>query len=60
MKVKKNSFEEYCPICWESMERQGTLNGKAVYICPKCGMVTDGGRDNGKHDKQLGANIHPL
>lgn len=59
MKLRKDSFIEYCPICWVGMERQGTLNGKAFYICPICGMATDGRKDNG-HDKQLGDNIHPL
>ena len=46
-------------ICWQSMERRGKINGKPLYICPICGMATDGRRDNG-HDKQLVGVIHPL
>ena len=47
LRMRKESFIEYCPICWERMERQGTLNGKAFYICTICGMATDGSKDNG-------------
>lgn len=59
MKVWKNTFEEYCPICWESMERVGKIDGKWLYICPICGMATDGRRDGG-HGEQLVGAINPL
>jgi len=60
MRVRKNVFEEYCPICWVGMERRGTLDGKVLYICPVCGMATDGRRDNGRHVKQLVGAINKL
>ena len=58
-KARKNTFEEYCPICWESVERAGKIDGKAVYKCPHCGMMTDRGKDNG-HGKQLVGAINKL
>ena len=53
MRMRKESFIEYCPICWERMERQGTLNGKAFYKCPICGMATDGRRDDAGAGEQI-------
>ena len=60
MKVRKDSFTEYCPICWVGMERQGILNGKAFYICPKCGMATDGRQDDAGHGEQLLSSKHTI
>ena len=53
MRTRKDIFKEYCPICWEEMERKGKIDEKALYVCPICGMVTDGRQDNGRHVKQL-------
>lgn len=52
MRIRKDVFKEYCPICWEAMERKGKKDEKLLYVCPICGMVTDGRRDDG-HGKQL-------
>ena len=45
MRIRKDVFKEYCPICWEAMERKGKKDEKLLYVCPICGMVTDGRRD---------------
>ena len=45
MRTRKDIFKETCPICWEAMERRGKINGKPLYICPICGMATDGRQD---------------
>lgn len=60
MRLRKESFIEYCPICWERMERQGALNGKAFYICPICGMATDGRHDDAGAGKQIHGDKHPI
>lgn len=58
MRTRKDVFKEYCPICWEAMERLKAKE-KLLYICPICGMVTDGRRDNG-HGKQLVDTVHKI
>ena len=45
MRTHKEVFREACPMCWQSMERRGKINGKPLYICPICGMATDGRRN---------------
>ena len=60
MRTLKSTFVEYCPICWAEMKRQGQINGKAFYICPMCGMATDGRCADAGHGKHLYGNKHPV
>ena len=55
MKIYRETFGEHCPVCWSGMERVGKVDGRYIYRCPNCEMVTDGRKGNGS-DIQLPAN----